>query len=715
MPILKRPLKIPAKEEALYPIGDTIRTRRNNIAQSMLTLSETIGQLSTWQNSDETNAFLAECGLSEDEVSVYTAFAKVLGSHGKKLKDRSFGYDAMKALANADDDALRHAIALLEAKGRLGERELADLREVSDDARTSDHAKELQGRERRIQEECLRLASARAQDFTRAARDLYSAMNLYRDQYHALDFHRKTLEDSDSLPLANQDIGNHSNARGAVQSLETLCDLTKQEVTRLAANLLMEFDGIFPVAFRPQEDWAHVGVKDPTSRKFAESRHALTILSTGAFLGDFPSETSTFHYWDSHESIAFLAGFQQAKADSNRHAPRPVKKLNAVLIGIASGAEALGLEAAGFKIRAAYTPLAKRPDTNDTPRDRSIRHLALNDQGFATDMRKWPTDTTAHPIHLLAGALRDEPFKERGQGEHDRRQEFSRVFEILEEAKPEAFFLECASELLNLGHTVFRNKLIMQAREMGFIVGDLIEFDSNRLGVPSRRLRSVFVGVKADYVAPLRAPILANPVVKSVGDVISDVAFPSLNEILQIPAKERSSSQVNYLQWATNWLGTHGKKTYVPDTLGIHRLNSAVRETWRSEFGFQLSSDDVIEPHFKLDGYESLPMTIRILKRLQGIPDNWEFEGDYDDQVEQVCRTIPPVVSRVIGHTIHGTLTGAVVDLDRAARKTIVSVSGHLRIKGGMVVGMHASENPDLLRAREWRNHIEGEENTWWT
>ncbi|KQW82050.1 DNA cytosine methyltransferase [Ensifer sp. Root127] len=708
----KRPVKVPTFDEALYQAGDSIRTRRHNITKATLALIDTIDELRTWQSSAEMMTFLRECGLSHDEVSTYTAFTPKLGDLRKELQKHPLSNGAIKALVAANEEAVDHALLLLEAHGRLGDLELAHLREVPDDAKTSDYDHALNLRDLRILDECHRLASTRAQSFTVATKHLCEAMKQHEDQRRSLNSDSYELHNDEFLDtLDDAAIELRERAWSERKSSgEALVEAKGREIVTLAKELLNEFDHIFPDAFVAHEDWVDVGNESPSRRYFAEARYALEALTSGGFSGGFPSENSTYDHWDALSSIAFLAGVRHEFKSYRRYAPRPARKLNAIIIGTASGIEALGLDAAGFRIRAAYTSVALADEViRANRRDWNVQSLQIEDTAIAADITtQVAKDQT---IHLLSGVLRDEAFKERGRGEHDARQQFTRAFQLLDEVKPEAFVFECGTEFLRPAHTALRTKLIWKANEMGFEVADIIGLDARSYGVPQNRQRSVIMGVKADRAPYLRQPFLTQPIKLTVGKAIAHLAFPYLREILATPREIRSASQNKYREWALRWLSTFGKKEWVPDTLGIVRNFTGVHDRWREEFGFYLGTDEVVEPHFDLSSYKSVPLTIPVLKRLQGIPDDWEFVGDYKEQVAQICQTIPPVISRVIGHTIHAALSGEVVDIDRAAR-TKIDTKRWKRAKG-IRVGMAESDNPSRFREQEWRKQIQEGEAYW--
>jgi site-specific DNA-cytosine methylase len=332
--------------------------------------------------------------------------------------------------------------------------------------------------------------------------------------------------------------------------------------------------------------------------------------------------------------------------------------------------------------------------------------ISIDDAAIAIDMQK--SVGNKGTVELLAGPLPGEAFTEKRKGELDDAQRFTRAFTILEQLKPRAFFFESSADFLDLRHTGFRNSLIKWAGELGYDFTDVFTLDASDYGIVQDRKRSVFLGVKKKGGGYVQSMALAEPLRRTVGQTISDAAFPFLRTIEAISERERTVGQSKYLKWAKGWLDTHGSEVAVPDTLTLlkPRRSEDYDDLWRKKFGFLTGSDEVVEPHDNFT-HVSVPLSIPVLKRLQGIPDDWVFVGNYDEQVEQVCRTIPPVISRILAHNIHGAISGEIIDLNLAAGLDITS---NRWLGGFKFPSFETSSDPRAFRSQGWRKYLEDDD-----
>jgi hypothetical protein len=338
------------------------------------------------------------------------------------------GFDAIKALVNSDEETLNHAMVALDTHRTIGASELGWLRQVAEEAKIGDHKAKMDQRQQEMNAAVLAQATARLAAFENLASRLYDLMTEHSKETRYLSAYenevRETLflDDADDEQIADL----HRKWPEAEANGLAFLKETRQKIVSTAGDLLKEFDELFPNAMIPIENWLDAADSDldQTPRNFAESRHTLEALSRGEFLAGFPRMQSSQHQWNSFDCIAYLAGFRGESQTSTRLAPRPVKKLNAITIGAASGADAIGLDLAGFRIRRSYLSVSTGEMTLiANRRDWRPSVISIDDPAIAIDMQKSVGNDGT--IELLAGPLPGEAFTEKRKGELDDAQRFS--------------------------------------------------------------------------------------------------------------------------------------------------------------------------------------------------------------------------------------------------------------------------------------------------
>lgn len=704
----KSAIKIPNRNESIYIAAVTIKAKQKSISTSVFGLIDTIDQLRRWGTPDEITSLLADGGLNASEIATYTSFASSLGVFRESLEANSVSFDAIRALIAHSSDAAIHAVSLLASNGRVGDAEIARLRGVTEAASIPDQHANVTLRNERLRDASYRLADHYTQRITDRSRQLYSLMQKFEEWQSYLSCYFDRLEaDAQEGLIGDDEIAQRQDAWPQIEAdgQEFLAKARHSIIARSTA-LLKDFDYLLPEANITKEDWLNPKY-DLATRSFAEARYALQLLADGSFSRDFPSDDSRYHSWRALDSVGYFAGVLADTTQSERYAPRPARKLNAISIRTASGADLVGLDNAGFRIRGLYLNTLNGSDTASNNRhDWEPGAVSFEDPEFFTDIAARSSALNGQPIHLLVGTMPGEPFREHGRGMHDGRERFARAIQTVGHVQPKAFYFECGMEFLEQQHAPFRTRLIAQARQIGYTAVDVIEIDAANFGVPQDRRRTVLMGVRSDSAAGLRVPCLVTPIKRTVGEAISEIAFPYLAKILKQRPKERSPGQVRYVDWANKWLGSYGNMEAVPDTITLSRKPQGYAEKWR-EAGFLVGDEGVLQPGPELSIYSRLPLSIDILKRLQGVPSDWQFHGTYDEQVDQICQTPPVLITRVLGHCVHEALTGHAVDLDRAARSSVDSK--RWKRKGGFK-SMSEADDPALTIQAEWRSHLRDQE-----
>jgi DNA (cytosine-5)-methyltransferase 1 len=330
-----------------------------------------------------------------------------------------------------------------------------------------------------------------------------------------------------------------------------------------------------------------------------------------------------------------------------------MRRIQVLEICAGGGGQALGLEQAGLE----HIALAEiDPDACDTLRANRPGWKVI--EGDIRDLDGKQFDG----IDLLAGGVPCQPFSVGGMqlGEGDERDLFPEALRIIGEARPRAVMLENVKGLSQKRFTGYRVKVIMRLHEMGYrgIRWQIINASSQ--GVPQLRPRMVLVAMRG----PSRASLSLEGV-GADGSLITElhhgVPWP-LSLPGNVPLAPTVGMALYDLMSERGWPGAlswaaradeiaptivGGSKKHGGPDLGPTRS----RRAW-ARLGVNGGSiaDEAPGPDFPED--EMPRLTLRMVARLQGFPDDWEFCGRKTSAYRQIGNAFPPPAARALGESI---------------------------------------------------------------
>jgi DNA (cytosine-5)-methyltransferase 1 len=307
-----------------------------------------------------------------------------------------------------------------------------------------------------------------------------------------------------------------------------------------------------------------------------------------------------------------------------------VPELTAVEICAGAGGQALGLEQAGFAHAAA---VELDPDACQTLRTNRAGWKIIEDDVANVDGRGFTG------VDLLAGGVPCPPFSIAGKqlGSDDERDLFPQALRLAEEIRPRAVLLENVRGLGSQRFDGYRAQVLAQLGELGFRCWwELVHASEH--GVPQLRPRFVLVGIAQPWAAAFRWP---DP---------SPVAPPTVGETLADLMGE--GGWAGALDWASRASDiaptiVGGSKKHGGPDLGPTRARAAWRELGVDGLGI---ADCPPGPDWPVGRPPKL--TVRMVARLQGFPDNWQFAGRKTASYRQVGNAFPPPVARALGRAI---------------------------------------------------------------
>ena len=310
-----------------------------------------------------------------------------------------------------------------------------------------------------------------------------------------------------------------------------------------------------------------------------------------------------------------------------------------------AGGQALGLERAGFSHEALV-------EINEHCR----ATLALNRptwnviDGEQADLRNFDGRPYSG-VDLLAGGLPCPPFSVAGKqlGEADERNLFPDILRVVREIKPQAIMIENVRGFLSDVFSDYRRKLKRQLVGLGYRA-DWRLFNASDFGVPQLRPRVVIVAIRRDRFDGFSWPTPGGASTSTVGETLHDLV--AANGWRQASKWSRQADDI-----APTIVG--GSTKHGGPDLGPTRA----RQAWAT---LGVDGRGVADEAPARDFVGSPRLTVRMVARLQGFPDDWAFSGRKTAAYRQVGNAFPPPVAEAVAKNIHAALSGS-VSMKRAA------------------------------------------------
>ncbi|MBC7736700.1 MAG: DNA cytosine methyltransferase [Candidatus Saccharibacteria bacterium] len=308
--------------------------------------------------------------------------------------------------------------------------------------------------------------------------------------------------------------------------------------------------------------------------------------------------------------------------------------LTSVELCAGAGGQALGLEQAGF----AHTALVEI----DRHCCNTLRHNRPEWNVLEEDMRIFKDRSGDFKgIDLLAGGLPCPPFSVAGKqlGELDERNLFNDAIDIVDATRPQAVMIENVRGFLDAVFHDYRERLKMQLKKLGYDT-DWRLLNASDYGVPQLRPRVVIVAVQQarSELFNWPDPNPHNP--PTVG--------ATLYELMAARGWNGATAWREQADEIAPTIVGGSKKHGGPD-LGPTRARAA----WAT-LGVE---GRTIAPEAPDPFHSGMPrLTVPMVARLQGFPDNWHFTGAKTNAYKQVGNAFPPPVAHAVASQISKAL-----------------------------------------------------------
>lgn len=317
-----------------------------------------------------------------------------------------------------------------------------------------------------------------------------------------------------------------------------------------------------------------------------------------------------------------------------------------------AGGQALGLENAGFSHVALveyekdYCECLKRNRPNWDVRCMDVHYF----DGYPYQGQ----------IDLLSGGVPCPPFSVAGKqlGKDDERDLFPQMLRLVREIKPRAVMIENVRGLLDPKFTTYRNHVLQTLADYGYNTHIQL-LNASDYGVPQLRPRVVIVGIHKNltdfFDFPDKKPEITRTVGETLYDLMSSNGWQYANE-WKVKADKIAPTIVG------------GSKKHGGPDLGPTRARKAWADMGVDGKGVANEAPDT--------DFQGMPrLTPRMLARLQGFPDEWDFGKRKTVACRMIGNAFPPPVAMNVGLQIK-----KILDYERTHFKSQKELSSRITV-----------------------------------
>ncbi|MFN4354668.1 DNA cytosine methyltransferase [Parvibaculum sp.] len=304
--------------------------------------------------------------------------------------------------------------------------------------------------------------------------------------------------------------------------------------------------------------------------------------------------------------------------------------LTSIELCAGAGGQALGLEMAGFEHEAL---VEIDPHCCNT-----LRHNRAGWKVFEEDLRLFKERAADFKgVDLVAGGLPCPPFSVAGRqlGAADERNLFPDAIDIIDAIRPRAVMIENVRGFLDPVFREYREGLRQQLDKLGYAT-DWRLLNASGFGVPQLRPRVVIAAIRKEQADAFVWPTESLRKPKTVGETLADLMAAN-----GWRGAKTWAARANEI--APTIVG--GSKKHGGPDLGPTRAKKA----WAA-LGVNGMTIAEEAPDANFAGMPRL--TVQMVARLQGFPDDWYFTGRKTAAYRQVGNAFPPPVAQAVAEYI---------------------------------------------------------------
>ena len=247
-------------------------------------------------------------------------------------------------------------------------------------------------------------------------------------------------------------------------------------------------------------------------------------------------------------------------------------------------------------------------------------------------------------VDIISGGLPCPPFSVAGKqlGKADERNLFPAMVRLVDQVRPRAIMIENVRGILDAIFHDYREFVANEMKRLGYVPGWKL-MNASDFGVSQLRPRVVFVALKKEYAPhfswPEETGLQPKPVGELLYDLISASGWRGAKKWRALADEIAPTVVGGSLKHGGPDLGpTRARKAWA--TLGVDGLGIANEPPARDFVGMPR-------------------LTVRMVARIQGFPDDWHFAGRKTQSYRQVGNAFPPPFARAVALKLRACLTAS--------------------------------------------------------
>ena len=245
-------------------------------------------------------------------------------------------------------------------------------------------------------------------------------------------------------------------------------------------------------------------------------------------------------------------------------------------------------------------------------------------------------------VDIISGGLPCPPFSVAGKqlGENDERNLFPTLIRLVDQIRPRAVMIENVRGILDAVFEDYRLYVAGEMKKLGYQPGWKL-MNASDFGVSQLRPRVVFIALRKKYAGQFDWPRELDQKPVTVGELLYDLI--SVNGWKGAKAWREKASEI-----APTVVG--GSLKHGGPDLGPTRA----RKAWAT-----LGVDGIgIANEAPAQDFVGMPrLTVRMVARLQGFPDEWQFSGKKTQMYRQVGNAFPPPFAKAVAGNLRTCLS----------------------------------------------------------